>query len=108
MFRSDGIGMIAHERADVSPKRSRCSQRRTRVGWDSLTTAELRVAALVEEGLTYRDIADRLGISKRTVESHVAHALRKLGGSNRRELADEVRRRETTRPPIRARSEGTR
>lgn len=64
-----------------------------RVGWESLTDAELRVAALVAEGLTYREIAQRLSISKRTVETHVAHALAKLGRSSRRELADEVRRR---------------
>lgn len=68
-------------------------RRRSRAGWESLTDAELRVAALVAQGLTYRDIGERLAISKRTVETHVAHALQKLGRFSRRELAEEVRRR---------------
>lgn len=66
---------------------------RPRLGWESLTDAELRVAELVADGLTYREIAERLSLSVRTVETHVAHALAKLGRSSRRELADEFRRR---------------
>lgn len=51
------------------------------------------MAELVAQDLPYRDIAKRLGISPRTVESHAAHALTKLGFSSRKELAEEVRRR---------------
>lgn len=56
-------------------------------GWESLTRAESRVSKLVARGLTGPQIADRLGISPRTVQTHVSHALRKLGLSTRAELA---------------------
>ena len=66
---------------------------RPRVGWASLTPAELRVAALVAEDLTYREIGERMFLSRRTVENHVARMFAKLGISARRDLAAEVRRR---------------
>jgi DNA-binding CsgD family transcriptional regulator len=55
--------------------------------WESLTEAECRVAWLVAEGMSNPDIARRLGISKRTVQTHVSHALEKLGLTSRVELA---------------------
>ena len=42
--------------------------------------------------MTNAEIADRLGVSKRTVESHVSSLLKKLGALNRIELADRVPR----------------
>jgi DNA-binding CsgD family transcriptional regulator len=62
-------------------------------GWDSLTAAELIVAAFVEEGLSNPEIAARLVLSPRTVASHVSHILRKLGVSTRAEIAREAARR---------------
>jgi DNA-binding CsgD family transcriptional regulator len=44
-----------------------------------LSSRELEVADLVGEGLTNREIAQRLIISTRTVESHVDHIKAKLG-----------------------------
>ncbi len=55
-------------------------------GWESLTDAEWRVVELVHEGLIYREVGERLFISRRTVETHVQHVFRKLGISSRREL----------------------
>ena len=43
--------------------------------------------ALLGDRLTNREIADRLYISVRTVESHVSALLTKLGAENRRQLA---------------------
>ncbi len=51
-----------------------------------LTGRELQVALLVAR-LTNREIADRLGVSERTVDHHVSNALRKSGARNRRELS---------------------
>jgi class 3 adenylate cyclase/tetratricopeptide (TPR) repeat protein len=52
-----------------------------------LTKREREVAAYVAEGLTNRDIADRLVISDRTVESHVEHIRNKLGVRSRAQVA---------------------
>jgi DNA-binding NarL/FixJ family response regulator len=51
------------------------------------------VAVLAAEGKTNQEIATELFLSRRTVESHVASVLRKLGCRSRREL------RATMRPP---------
>ena len=45
------------------------------------------IAHLVSQGLTSREIADRLVLSSRTVESHVANAMAKLGFTTRSQLA---------------------
>lgn len=52
-----------------------------------LSAREGQVAALVGQGLTDRQIADRLVISRRTAEGHVANSLRKLGFTSRTQLA---------------------
>jgi DNA-binding CsgD family transcriptional regulator len=51
-----------------------------------LSPREREVALLAADGRTNAEIADRLFVSPRTVESHVASALRKLGGRTRRDL----------------------
>jgi DNA-binding CsgD family transcriptional regulator len=56
-------------------------------GWAALTASELTVARLVAEGLTNREVAERLFVSPHTVNSHVRHVFLKLGISSRVELA---------------------
>ena len=63
--------------------------RRAQSGWESLTDMELRVAALVEEGLSNPEIAARLVLSRRTVSAHVSHILKKLDVATRAEVARE-------------------
>lgn len=63
--------------------------RRAVSGWDSLTEAELKVAAFVEEGLSNPDIAARLMLSRRTVATHVSHILKKLNVTTRTDIARE-------------------
>jgi DNA-binding NarL/FixJ family response regulator len=46
---------------------------------DVLSDREREVVELVADGLTNAEIADHLYICKRTVESHVENAKRKLG-----------------------------
>ncbi len=64
-----------------------------RIGWDGLTPTELRIARLAAEGLTNRQIGQRLFISGRTVETHLGHVFAKLGLATRAQLAAEVARR---------------
>ncbi|NGO71572.1 ATP-binding protein [Streptomyces boncukensis] len=56
-------------------------------GADGLTRREREVAALVAQGLSNRQIADRLVLSKRTVDAHLEHILTKVGASSRTEIA---------------------
>jgi non-specific serine/threonine protein kinase len=53
----------------------------------TLSRRELEIARLVVAGLTNREIAARLFISNRTVETHVTNMLNKLGVSSRLQLA---------------------
>jgi DNA-binding CsgD family transcriptional regulator len=60
-------------------------------GWAALTTSELTVARLVAEGLTNREVAERLFVSPHTVNSHLRHVFSKLGINSRVELARHAR-----------------
>jgi DNA-binding CsgD family transcriptional regulator len=65
-------------------------RRSARTGIQALTSAERRVVELASDGLTNRQIADRLVLAPKTVEWHLSHAFAKLGIRSRREL-DAVR-----------------
>jgi predicted ATPase/DNA-binding CsgD family transcriptional regulator len=56
-----------------------------------LTRREREIAALVAEGLSNREVSERLVISKRTVDAHVEHVLAKLGASSRVQIATWLR-----------------
>jgi DNA-binding CsgD family transcriptional regulator len=66
--------------AGARPRRDRIT------GRDALTGTELRVAHLAIEGMTNRQIAEALFVTKKTVESHLAHIYQKLGIQARNEL----------------------
>jgi DNA-binding CsgD family transcriptional regulator len=65
---------------------------RPKSGWASLTPAEQAVAALVADGLTNPQIGARLHISRRTVQTHLAHVFAKLDIASRAQLAAQVTR----------------
>ena len=52
----------------------------------NLTTAELRIGDLLQQGLSNKAIAQHLVISIRTVESHISRALAKTGTTSRLQL----------------------
>ena len=59
-----------------------------------LTRRELEVACLVADGLGNREIAGRLFLSKRTIDSHIEHIFAKLSFSSRAQLAGWFREQE--------------
>jgi DNA-binding NarL/FixJ family response regulator len=60
---------------------------------DLLTARESEVLALVAEGLSNRQIGERLFISTKTVSVHVSNLLAKLGASGRAEAVTVAHRR---------------
>ena len=62
-------------------------RRTTRANAAGLTARQLEVVELIVEGLTNAEIAERLVVSQRTAEHHVAAVLTKLGATTRREAA---------------------
>lgn len=52
-----------------------------------LTPTETKVVSFVSQGLSNREISEKLSVSQRTIESHVSNMLNKTNLSNRTELA---------------------
>jgi DNA-binding CsgD family transcriptional regulator len=78
---------LARARALGIRRSSREPHRDTDHGWAALTATEVRIAALVRDGLTNREIGTRLFVSPRTVQTHVSHILQKTGLRSRVEIA---------------------
>jgi len=93
---AEGAGLSVEE-AIAYAQRGRGQRKRPTSGWGSLTPTELDVIRLVSEGLTNSDIATRLFVSPRTVQTHLTHVYTKLGLTSRVQLAQEAVRR--TQPP---------
>ncbi len=73
-------------------QRGHGERKRPAGGWASLTPAELEVVRLVREGLGNKDIATRLFVSPRTVQTHLTHIFNKLALTSRLQLAQEAAR----------------
>jgi DNA-binding CsgD family transcriptional regulator len=84
---------LSPDEAIAYAQRGRGERKRPSAGWGSLTPTELDVVRLVGEGLPNKDIATRLFVSPRTVQSHLRHVYTKLGFTSRVQLAQEATRR---------------
>ena len=90
LFRAVSM-LLAERSADTGqPKKLSCS------GLIGLTRIERTVVGWVAEGLTNKEIGAELFVSHRTIDSHVSHALGKLGLTSRVQLARLVMLNETS------------
>jgi DNA-binding CsgD family transcriptional regulator len=83
---------LSTEEAIAYAQRGRGERRRPTSGWGSLTPTECDVVRLVSEGLANNDIATRLFVSPRTVQTHLTHVYTKLGLTSRVQLVQEAAR----------------
>jgi non-specific serine/threonine protein kinase len=67
--------------------KGKCAVPDAPAGPSPLTKRETQVARLVAQGLSNRQIAEKLVISKRTADSHLEHILTKLGFISRAQIA---------------------
>jgi predicted ATPase/class 3 adenylate cyclase/DNA-binding CsgD family transcriptional regulator len=88
---AEGAAMSTLE-AIAYARRGHGGRKRPASGWSALTPTERDVVRLVSEGLANNDIAIRLFISPRTVQSHLTHVYNKLGVSSRVQLVQEAAR----------------
>ena len=77
------LGTLVGQAAEV---RRAAARREAPDGWtDTLTAAELRLLPLLTTHLSFREIADRLFVSRNTVKTQAISVYRKLGASSRSE-----------------------
>jgi predicted ATPase/class 3 adenylate cyclase/DNA-binding CsgD family transcriptional regulator len=81
---------LSTDEAIAYAQRGRGQRKRPASGWSSLTPSERDVVRLVSEGLANNDIAARLFVSPRTVQTHLTHVYAKLGLTSRVQLAQEA------------------
>jgi DNA-binding CsgD family transcriptional regulator len=83
---------LSIDEAIAYAQRGRGERKRPMSGWGSLTPAERDIVRLVSEGLANKDIATRLFVSPRTVQTHLTHVYTKLGLTSRVQLVQEAAR----------------
>jgi DNA-binding CsgD family transcriptional regulator len=80
---SADLGRVRRKLRDLGVTRRLASGRRPARGWEALTDSERTVVRLVADGLTNREVAERLYVSPHTVSGHLRHAFEKLEISSR-------------------------
>jgi DNA-binding CsgD family transcriptional regulator len=86
---AEGVALSTDD-AVAYAQRGRGQRKRPASGWASLTPTELQVVRLVSEGLANNEVAARLFVSPRTVQTHLTHVYTKLGLTSRVQLVQEA------------------
>jgi DNA-binding CsgD family transcriptional regulator len=86
----DRLRGLLREAGGTVPRRRSKSAIPAHLMADGVTAREAEVLALVAEGMSNAEIAEKLYLSVRTVESHVSSLLTKLGAASRTELAQRL------------------
>jgi DNA-binding CsgD family transcriptional regulator/tetratricopeptide (TPR) repeat protein len=89
---AQALGIFEHLGAPLWADKSRreMSKISTRVPVGSLTDAERRIAGLVAQGKTNREVASAMFVTENTVQTHVRHIFQKLGVRSRTELTAQL------------------
>jgi DNA-binding CsgD family transcriptional regulator len=77
------LGRVRRRLRHLGVQRRLAAEHRPAQGWAAMTDSELAVVRLVADGLTNREVAERLYISPHTVGGHLRHAFEKLGINSR-------------------------
>jgi DNA-binding CsgD family transcriptional regulator len=84
-----GLEAFAERAADELRATGERPRSRSQHTYDQLTMQEMHIARLVAAGATSNEVAARLFISPRTVDTHLRNIFRKLGVTSRRQLKDQ-------------------
>jgi DNA-binding CsgD family transcriptional regulator len=87
LFDDMGFGAFAHRASVELHATGESGRKRTDDAHDQLTPQEEQITGLVVEGLSNRQVAARLFISRNTVEYHLKKIFRKIGVRSRTQLA---------------------
>jgi DNA-binding NarL/FixJ family response regulator len=99
LSRRGGMLLLARRAQDELKAAGARPRRDVLTGPDALTAAEHRVAALAAAGHNNREIAERLYVTQRTVETHLTHAFQKLSITSRTELTARMKPDEPAESP---------
>ncbi|MYX73785.1 AAA family ATPase [Streptomyces sp. SID3915] len=88
LFSGAGLEAFGRRAADELRATGETARSRTGHARDQLTMQELHIARLVATGATSKEVAARLFLSPRTVDTHLRNIYRKLGINSRRQLRD--------------------
>jgi LuxR family maltose regulon positive regulatory protein len=89
MLQRPRLGILVEEVAELRQLLTASTQGRT-AGGSPLSPAELRLLPYLQTHLTYREIAERLFVSRNTVSTEVSSIFRKLGASSRGEAVQQA------------------
>jgi DNA-binding CsgD family transcriptional regulator len=88
LTRALGARMAERRAADELERSGTAARRAAQTGMASLSPSERRVAQLAAEGLSNREIAEELFVTRKTIEYHLRNAYAKLRITSRKQLRE--------------------